>query len=147
MQREIIITGFHTGLRLNEIVNDWKNANLNTRIITVGDENFTTKGRNQRYVPISGELYNLLLQKHSNRKIFKLNNDYIFCKENGELYTGSYFSKVFKKACRAAGINNAIHFHSLRHSFASNLVQNEVSLYTIKELLGTSITTTKFTRT
>jgi integrase/recombinase XerD len=69
---------------------------------------------------------------------------YVFCKENGERFTGDYVSKTFKQACKDAGMDNAIHFHSLRHSFASNLVQKGVNLYTIKELLGhSSIATTE----
>ena len=48
---------------------------------------------------------------------------YVFTKTNGEKYTGDYFSKRFKRACRAADMDKAIHFHSLRHSFASNLAQ------------------------
>ncbi len=49
---------------------------------------------------------------------------------------GNYVSKKFKKVVRAVGLYDEIHFHSLRHSFASMLVQLGVSLYVIKELLG-----------
>jgi integrase len=68
----------------------------------------------------------------------------VFGKVNGMAYTGDYFSKRFKRACMSAGISDSIHFHSLRHSFASNLAQKGVSLYVIKELLGhSSISTTE----
>jgi integrase/recombinase XerD len=68
----------------------------------------------------------------------------VFCKKDGSKYCGNYVSRKFKNACIAAEMNEAIHFHSLRHSFASNLVQKGVPLYTIKELLGhSSISTTE----
>jgi site-specific recombinase XerD len=47
-----------------------------------------------------------------------------------------FISKQFKKVIRSAELNENIHFHSLRHSFASALVQRNVSLYAVKELLG-----------
>jgi len=158
-------------MRLNEIVNlRWKNVNLATRIITVGDEDFTTKGRNQRYIPISDEVFEILEAQRKKLQgkgggsegsqpiILSIQNPlsvspfqkrgegalYVFAKLNGEPFTGDYFSKRFKRACKSAGIDKSIHFHSLRHSFASNLAQKGVSLYTIKELLGhSSITTTE----
>ncbi len=198
---DVVVIGFYTGMRLNEIVNlKWKNVNLSTRIITVGDEDFTTKGRNQRYVPICDEAMEVLKRRNGIMEFWnngggkkekasgngimefwnngggkkegasgnpicradgrntpedgtaliipfskrEISNGYVFCKSNGTRFTGDYVSRSFQLACRAAGMDKAIHFHSLRHSFASNLVQQGVSLYTIKELLGhSSITTTE----
>ena len=154
--RYLVIAAFYTGMRLSELVNlTWKNVDLTSRNITVGDEDFTTKGRNQRYVPICDELFEVLTKiscrniKEGAPLIHPLNKAtktkrYVFSKSNGFKFTGDFFSKNFKKACVSAGIDKSIHFHSLRHSFASNLAQNGVSLYAIKELLGhSSITTTE----
>lgn len=198
--KDLVTFAFYTGMRLNEIVNlTWRNVDLSKKIITVGDEEFTTKGRNQRYIPICEEVCEALLrmddaqsatadrclmvngrretkdpstgsgqavrcerkevhcekQEVRSKKINTSNNTprilrihpsrrgeckskYVFCKINGEKFTGDYVSKTFKQACKDAGIDRSIHFHSLRHSFASNLAQSGVSLYTIKELLGHS---------
>lgn len=152
--KNFVVIGFHTGMRLDEIVNlRWKNVDLNGRIITVGDEEFTTKGRNQRFIPMTEEAYKALLRvKSEERRVQSKNtynlhsiiNGFVFCKSDGEKFTGDYFSRRFKRACRNAGIDKSIHFHTLRHSFASNLAQKGVPLYTIKELLGhASISTTE----
>ena len=153
--RDVVTFGFYTGMRLNEIVNiKWKHVDLTGRIITVGDKDFMTKGRNQRYIPICDEVYEVLMKNYNKRSeanpplYYLLRGEnkegFIFCKVNGEPFTGDYFSRAFKSACRAAGIDVSIHFHSLRHSFASNLVQQGVPLYVVKELLGhTSISTTE----
>lgn len=144
--KDFVTVAFNTGMRLNEIVNlRWSNIDFGARLITVGDEQFTTKARNQRKIPICEEVFGTLkrienldfgirIEKQKAQKM----NDFIFCKENGERYSGDYVSKSFKIACKAAGIDKAIHFHSLRHSFASNLVQNGVPLYSVKDLLGHS---------
>jgi integrase/recombinase XerD len=151
MVKDVVVFAFYTGMRLDEIVNlRWKNVDLQNRTITVGDESFTTKGRNQRFIPMSEEALASLLSQRE-RKNFTVNvlpfdfaHGFVFCKENGEKFTGNYFSRRFKKACTASGIEKEIHFHSLRHSFASNLVQKGVPLYSIKELLGhSSISTTE----
>ncbi|MFA5805426.1 MAG: tyrosine-type recombinase/integrase [Melioribacteraceae bacterium] len=143
--KDIVVFGFYTGMRLNEIINlTWRNVDLTGRVITVGDEKFTTKGRNQRYVPICKEALTSVLSQRERKTEIPIGNTYVFCKANGKAFTGDYVSKKFKRACRAAGIDSAIHFHSLRHSFASNLAQKGVSLYVIKELLGhSSISTTE----
>lgn len=154
--RDVVVIGFYTGMRLNEIVNlKWKNVDLNSRTITVGDEEFLTKGRKQRFIPICDEAYEVLCRRqksvvssqNESKKIVIHNinkTGFVYCKRNGERFSGDYFSRRFKRACKAAGMDKAIHFHSLRHSFASNLAQQGVSLYVIKELLGhSSISTTE----
>lgn len=155
--RGLVVFAFYTGMRLNEIVNlTWRSVNLSNKIITVGDEQFTTKGRNQRYIPICEEALTSILsqreRKNDTPRIIRIHpsergeikSGFVFCKANGEAFTGDYVSKIFKKACKAVGTDKSIHFHSLRHSFASNLVQKGVNLYTIKELLGhSSISTTE----
>jgi len=151
--KDVVVFAFNTGMRLNEIVNlKWKNIDFEKKVIIVGDEDFVTKGKNQRYVPF-GEEVERILQRIKNGKttpslILPLKNgeknSFVFAKDNGMAYTGDYFSKKFKRACRDAGLDEAIHFHTLRHSFASNLAQQGVSLYVIKELLGhSSISTTE----
>ncbi len=47
-----------------------------------------------------------------------------------------FVSKQFKLAVRETGLDDNIHFHTLRQSFASRLAQKGVSLFVIKELLG-----------
>ena len=62
--RDVVVIGFYTGMRLNEIVNlKWKNVDLNNKIITVGDEEFTTKGREQRFIPICDEAMEVLKRR------------------------------------------------------------------------------------
>lgn len=156
--KDIVVVAYYTGMRLSEIINlTWRNVNMATRIITVGDEHFSTKSRSQRFIPFNEEVKEIftriidaklgntprILRIHpSDRGEFL--EQYVFCKKNGERFCSDYVSKSFKKACAAAGIDRSIHFHSLRHSFASNLAQKGVSLYTIKELLGhSSISTTE----
>ena len=53
-------------------------------------------------------------------------------------FNNDYVTKKFKKAVREAELNDKIHFHTLRHSFASRLVQRGASIYVAKELLGHS---------
>ena len=140
--KNVVMLAFNTGMRLDEIVNlTWKNVDLNGRTITVGDENYITKGRTQRFIPINDEMLKLLKAMHSKKrksKIIPIKNDYVFDKGVNHKFTGDYFSKQFKCACKDATVDERIHFHSLRHSFASNLAQKGVSLYIIKELLGHS---------
>lgn len=141
--RDIIITAYNSGLRLNENLNlTWQGINLTENIITVGNENFITKGRSQRIIPIPAELNKVFSRRIP--KIIKSRDAYIFCKKDGTKYSGNYVSKTFKKAARECGLDESISFHTLRHSFASNLARSGVSIFLIRELLGhASVSTTE----
>ncbi len=138
-------TAFYTGMRLGEISNlKWKSINLNEKLIVViNDENFTTKSKKERIIPISNKLIsifnNLKQNVNSSDK-----EDYVFGKYPDVKSSQDHVSRKFKDAVLETGIDSRIHFHTLRHSFASNLVQKGASLYVVKELLGhESITTTQ----
>lgn len=145
---------FDTGMRLSEIVYlRWLNVDLVKKVIIVGDEVFATKTRKQRTVPMSEKVYSILdaryrmldrkntLPKLHTRGEFK--NQYVFGKNASKPYTGDYFSRKFKEACRAAEIDEGIHMHSLRHSAATRMAQSGAPLIAVQKILGhSSITTT-----
>ncbi len=133
--KDIYLFLFLTGLRLGELVSlKWNNVNLRERTLEIGDETFTTKSKQIRIIPICETAFNVLANRVP--KIYKKNGTYVFPKESGYHYSVNYLSKRFKKALRKAGLSENIKAHSLRHSFASNLIKSGVSLFEIKELLG-----------
>jgi len=138
--RDIVTVGFYSGMRLSEILHlRWGAVNFKSATITVENtDTFTTKGKRERVIPIHKRILDILA-----RRDIRNGNSYIFSK-HGKLYRQDFISKKFKKAVRDAKLSEDIHFHSLRHSLASNLVQRGVSLYIVKDILGhESILTTQ----
>lgn len=137
--RDFYITGFHTGMRAGEICNlRWSAIDLEQRIITVQNtESFTTKSKRERIIPINDTLMEVLKNMYP-KVISILRSDLVFCRVKGIKLNVDYVSKKFKKVIRELNLDEKIHLHVLRHSFASNLIQRGVSLYVVKELLGHS---------
>jgi site-specific recombinase XerD len=134
--KNIFTTAFYTGMRLNEILNmKWNWIDFTQDIITVkNSDDFKTKSKRERIIPIHHKVKSILLDHFSLGNQPK--NDLVFYRKKNIKLNGEFISKQFKVAVRAASLNDDIHFHNLRHSFASNLVQRGVNLYVVKELLG-----------
>lgn len=141
--RDIVEVSFYTGMRLGEATFlKWKNISLGSNTIIIGDDSFNTKTRKSRSIPIHPRVKEILERKKNEGKSKKEN--FVFRKSGNQPYTGDYISKKFKKACREAGIDEEVHYHTLRHSTASLLSQKGVSIYTIQKILGhSSINTTQ----
>jgi site-specific recombinase XerD len=135
--KDLFFTAFYTGMRLGELVNmKWSWIDMKQNQITIKcSEEFTTKSKKERVIPMNQSLVNLIMSRFP--KIFSITkDDYVFSRLPGIKLNEDFVSKKFKETLRAAKLDERIHFHTLRHSFASLLVQRGVSLYIVKELLG-----------
>lgn len=134
--QDIFTTAYYTGMRLNELLSmKWNWIDFTQEIITIKNtDDFNTKNKKERVIPIHPRIKKIF-QRYF-KSIGNTKNSFVFFRKYGIKLNGEFISKQFKKAVRSAELNENIHFHSLRHSFASALVQRNVSLYAVKELLG-----------
>ncbi len=139
--QELCITALLTGLRLSELLSlRWNDIDFTSKVILVRNtETFTTKTRKNRIVPMSEELFRLLRERKEN---VRNECDTVFHNRYGGKLLETTISHYFKRYVRSAGLNDKLHFHSLRHSFASALVISGVSLYAVQKLLGHSTSKT-----
>ena len=127
---------YGTGLRISEL--------LDLRVFDIDLENCivrcTGKGSKERIVPI-GEYIIVYLNKYLEIRpefIKKKNNDYLFLNKNGTRLSRFSFFKILKKLLDDKNIKKDVSPHSLRHSFATHMLENGADLRSIQELLGHS---------
>jgi site-specific recombinase XerD len=134
--KDIFTVGFYTGLRLGELINmKWNWIDFFQNQITVKcTDDFLTKSKKERNVPMSEKVKSIMINRF-NLAVHQP-GEVVFYRIKGRIFHQETISKQFKQAVRKSNLNEKIHFHSLRHSFASLLVQRGVSLYVVKELLG-----------
>jgi site-specific recombinase XerD len=139
--RELCISAILTEMRLGELLSlKWRDLDFERKIIFIrNSETFRTKTQKNRVMPMNDELFRLLLA----RKLSQI-NEYIivFSDQRGNELIPESVSQKFKRYVRLAGLNDSLHFHSLRHSFASLLVMSGVSLYAVQRFLGHSTSRT-----
>lgn len=132
------------GLRVSELVN------LKLSNIYVKDECLLIhgKGDKERWVPINTRALELLLYYVNNirvhQKIQEKEISYVFINRLGTRLSRNYIFMFLKKAVTDAGIYKHVSPHSLRHTFATEMVQNGADLRAVQEMLGhESISTTE----
>ena len=132
--KELVAFAALSGMRRGEILNlRWENVDLPNRLIRVqSDASFSTKTGKNRIIPLNEIAAQLLIQRRRD-----LSAEYVFSVA-GHRISPRYVSHKLKKYVRKAGVNPNLHFHSLRHSFATYLVQAGVSIYEVQKLLGHS---------
>ncbi len=137
--RDLVVFAASTGLRRGEAINlTWEDVDLPRGVLRVRNTDaFQTKSRRERLVPLNTAARRVLA------RIQKL-SEFVFTDSKGKQLRPTGVSQQFRKAANSAGLSSGYHFHSLRHTFASWLVQAGVNLYEVKELLGhENITTTQ----
>ena len=111
---------------------EWNQINFKDRFLILDNRNHITKSKKIRTIPLNIRAMQIL----TSRQII-LNGDLIFT-INGEGITQDSISKRFKKYVIASKLNPKLNFHSLRHTFASWLIQRGASIYSVSKLLGHS---------
>ena len=133
--RAIIEVLFSCGLRVSELVNlPMSNLYLDEGYIRV-----TGKGRKERLVPISPRAVkelNLWFADRCHMKIKPGNEDYVFLNRCGARLTRTMILIMIKRTAEEAGIKKTISPHTLRHSFATALLEGGADLRAIQAMLG-----------
>jgi len=125
---------YATGLRISELTSlELNNIDFNDEVIKV-----MGKGSKERIVPFSGLAKASLKEYIENYRGFLAKDDteYVFLNKNGRKISRQGFFKILKRLAKDAGINKDISPHILRHSFATNLINNGADIRVIQELLG-----------
>jgi integrase/recombinase XerD len=98
-------------------------------------------------VPISPEAkeqFGLWMEDRCHLTIQPGQEDYAFLNRRGHQLTRAMIFTILRRLCQKAGIQKTISPHTLRHSFATHLLQNGADLRIIQQLLGhEDITTTE----
>ncbi|MGG7035494.1 MAG: site-specific tyrosine recombinase XerD [Flavobacterium sp.] len=142
--RAIIETLYGCGLRVSELVE----LKLSDLFFDEGFIKITGKGNKQRFVPISQYTQKYInIYKNTDRNnldIQKEFEDTLFLNRRGKQLTRAMIFTIIKDLARKINLNKVISPHTLRHSFATHLLENGADLRSIQLMLGhESITTTE----
>jgi len=126
---------FSCGLRVSELVTlRMSNLYLDEHFIRVEG-----KGRKERFIPISESAIKQLQYWFMDRNMMKIKpgeEDYVFLNRRGAHLTRTMVLIMIKQAGVDAGINKTISPHTLRHSFATALLEGGADLRVIQTMLG-----------
>lgn len=133
---EIILTALRTGMRQGELRGlqwesiDWQNHQIVVRhsLCDYVKELTSTKSNRERIVPLADDIYRLLYARRNP-------TGYVFTKVDEQPFRGNHLLNCLNRVTKTAGLRK-IGWHTLRHTFASHLAMNGVSMRVVQELLG-----------
>ena len=133
--RAIIEVLFSCGLRVSELTNlKLSNLYIEEQYIRV-----MGKGSKERLVPISPRALDELSYWFADRNVMKIKpgeEDYVFLNRRGQHLTRTMILIMIKRYAVEAGIKQTISPHTLRHSFATSLLEGGADLRAIQAMLG-----------
>ena len=126
---------YGSGLRVSELVGlQLSKIYLNEHYMLIDG-----KGSKQRLVPLSPvaeEWFGYWMQERSTWPLKPESKDIAFVNRYGRPMTRAMVFTIVRRLCEAAGITKTVSPHTLRHSFATHLLQNGADLRVIQQLLG-----------
>ena len=130
--KTIFMIAYGSGLRIGEIVN-LHISDIDSKKMRI----FVREGNKERYTILSKTSLEMLRTYWSKyRKPVK--SDKIFLTELDEPMTVGVIRDRFRRYRRKAGLNEKVTMHTLRHCYATNLIENGATLIQVKELMGHS---------
>ncbi len=127
--RAIIALLYSCGLRISELINlELKDINVDRKQLLVK----SSKGRKDRYVSLAESFLPLL----SNYFFTYKPSQYFVEGRSGGKYSAESIRQFIKKSAKVAGISKTVTPHTLRHSYATHLLENGVDIRYIQSLLG-----------
>lgn len=128
---DILLFAGLTGVRKGELVHlTWQDIDFPKRSIAIINKpGFSTKTGHSRVIPMHPLVYDMLQRRDQSTQ-------WVFPGDRGGRYFPDFLSARFKRIVREHGLDERLHFHSLRHSCASMLVIEGVSLYHVQRILG-----------
>ncbi len=120
---------YSSGLRSGELIN-LKISDIDSDRMIIHIKG--AKGKKDRIVPLADSTLTLLREYY---KVYRP-KEHLFNGETKLVYSQSSLQAVFKKACKLASIQKRVTLHSLRHSYATHLLEGGVNLRYIQEILG-----------
>lgn len=128
---------YATGLRVSELLSlRFRNVNMQNGLITVYG-----KGNKQRSVPVSSfalEFLRKYIDGPRKRVKGSKDTDIIFLNRDGKALSRTYFFMQVKRYAEEKSIDSSVSPHTLRHCFATHLLENGASLRAVQEMLGHS---------
>ena len=127
--KPFVTLALETGLRLSNLCNlQWSEVNMFSQMIMIDAEKM--KNKDNIGIPLTTHAYDTIRELQRVQCI----SHYVL-HANGEKLYSMKVQRAFRKALTVAKIGN-FHFHDLRHTFTSRLVQSGVDIYAVQKLLG-----------